>query len=56
MLQPPVCIDARLSPGEGRRVDEKLIRTSMRRMNIEEQAEIARQAMPVFRVYQKGTC
>ena len=56
MLQPPVCIDARLSPGEGRRVDERLIRTSTRRMNIEEQAEIARQAMPLFRVYQKGPC
>jgi len=51
MLQPPICGDARLSPGEAGRVDEKLIRTSTR--IIEEQAEITR---PAFRVYQKGPC
>jgi len=50
MLQPPVCVDddltisirggtTRLSPGEA--LAEKLIRTSTRRMILEEQADIA---------------
>jgi len=54
MLRPPVRVDddliisikrgtTRLSPGEGLSVAEKLIRTSTRRMILEEQADIARQ-------------
>ena len=54
MLQPPVCVDddltisikrgtTRLSPSEPLSVAEKLIRTSTRRMILEERAEIARQ-------------
>ena len=54
MLQPPVCVDddltisitrgtTRLSPGEALSVAEKLIRTSTRRMILEEQADIARE-------------
>jgi hypothetical protein len=53
MLQPPVRVDddltisikhgiSRLSPGEALSVAEKLIRTSTRRMILEEHAEIAR--------------
>jgi len=48
MLHPPLCVAARLSPGEAR--------TSKRPMIIEEQAEVDRQEMPAFRVYQKGPC
>ena len=54
MLQAPVCVDddltisikrvtTRLSPSEALSVAETLIRTSTRRMILEEQAEIARQ-------------
>jgi len=54
MLRPPVRVDddltisikrgtTRLSPGEALSVAEKLIRTSTRRMILEEQADIARQ-------------
>ena len=54
MLRCPVCVDddltisikrgmTRLSPGEALSVAEKLIRTSTRRMILEEQADIARQ-------------
>ena len=52
MLHCPVCVDddltisircgtTRLSPGEALSVAEKLIRTSTRRMILEEQADIA---------------
>ena len=52
MLQPPVCVDddltisirrgtTRLSPGEALSIAEKLIRTSTRRMILEEQTDIA---------------
>jgi hypothetical protein len=52
MLHCPVCVDlpisikrgtTRLSPGEALSVAEKLIRTSTRRMILEEQADLARQ-------------
>jgi hypothetical protein len=50
MLHLPVRVDddlkrgtTRLSPGEALSIAEKLIRTSMRRMILEEQADIARQ-------------
>ena len=57
MLQPPVFVDddltisitrgtTRLSPVEALSVAEKLIRTSTRRMILEEQAEIAREEGP----------
>ena len=52
MLQPPVCVDddltisikrgtTQLSPGEALNIAEKLIRSSTRRMILEEQADIA---------------
>ena len=52
MLHCPVCVDddltisikrgtTRLSPGEALSVAEKLIRTSTRRMILEEQADVA---------------
>jgi hypothetical protein len=54
MLQPPVRVDddltisikrgmTRLSPGEALQVAERLIRTSTRRMILDEQADIARE-------------